>query len=134
MNDIEEGLKLLFQTGRIKSIYLGITLAFAQDYTFKELAEKCLDDWLLWTSISMDFSSKNSGKEFSSPDGAGRGSYWFAVWKYESTDKYTIVKYQYYNDQYGHIINRKEVYDNLEETKLDLMIEFLQILYYENGG
>ena len=50
--EYNQQLKQLFRSNTIVNIKLGISLALGQGYSWNYIAEKCLEEWLVFTCVS----------------------------------------------------------------------------------
>lgn len=139
-NEYNQQLKQLFRSNTIVNIKLGISLALSQGYSWNYIAEKCLEEWLLFDRYKeYGWGCNDYCKEFiygftpneCLPNKAG--ACWFSISIYPNE----ILKYQsraqlYLDDGFIDYLEKKIKVNSPELLKapaINKMEEFLKLIY-----
>lgn len=131
-------LKSLFRSNTINNIKLGISLALSQGYSWNYIAEKCLEEWLLFDRYKdkyygcKDHNDRMISYKFTPNDYNENypGVCWFEI----IMNKYGYEHYRQLkiNDEWVFLDEDMIKSDSLEELKqpaINRMEEFLKLIY-----
>lgn len=131
-------LKQLFRSNTIVNIKLGISLALSQGYSWNYIAEKCLEEWLLFSRYSeYDWGNSDKSHEiiyaFTPNECIDRnrpGVCWYSI--IMNKNMYESRAQRYIEDSFVRhfeITIKSESLELIKQPIINRMEEFLKLIY-----